>query len=364
MIYLFFRSPLLQQIYNAFNLHQSLFSVFKCLICCQCSSSSPWAAALTLRFVFARLLLCSVGGSRVVCGEQDWLKGRCFPVPLPGHALGCPEPARSTRPTVRGLTSARFEPRGFTRQLLGSGSRTRHWYPWGSLNRAGGSRSCCSSLGCALECGETRMCPGQERGQTGGWWGLRGSSRGSGAAGPPGRGTAPAEGMLERCPAPSCPAQLRPIPSRPRGHLVLSPAGAGSRWDGGAAGKGRRDGLLRGREVRAGVCVQPTSQSSPAAPGTGGSWRSSGWRSGDEPAAGPGQESCGSGAGDEEERARLRASGALCPSPWGLLPPPSAGPGTARAELVPRSPGGPGRGGGGSRRRGGRCLRTLRLPHA
>lgn len=35
MIYLFFRSPLLQQIYNAFNLHQSLSSLFKCLICCR-----------------------------------------------------------------------------------------------------------------------------------------------------------------------------------------------------------------------------------------------------------------------------------------------------------------------------------------
>lgn len=35
MIYLFFHSPLLQQIYNAFNLHQSLSSVFKCLICCR-----------------------------------------------------------------------------------------------------------------------------------------------------------------------------------------------------------------------------------------------------------------------------------------------------------------------------------------
>lgn len=29
------RSPLLQQIYNAFNLRHSLSSVFKCLICCQ-----------------------------------------------------------------------------------------------------------------------------------------------------------------------------------------------------------------------------------------------------------------------------------------------------------------------------------------
>lgn len=35
MIHLFFHSPLLQQIYNAFNLQQSLSSVFKCLICCR-----------------------------------------------------------------------------------------------------------------------------------------------------------------------------------------------------------------------------------------------------------------------------------------------------------------------------------------
>lgn len=35
MIHLCFHSPLLQQIYNAFNLQQSLSSVFKCLICCR-----------------------------------------------------------------------------------------------------------------------------------------------------------------------------------------------------------------------------------------------------------------------------------------------------------------------------------------
>lgn len=97
MIYLFFHSPLLQQIYTAFNLHQSLSSAFKCLISCRS------LLQLSLCHCFDSLAhVCTIACWLWFRTEEDTdvLQGAHQPTPTSYGAEACQQPGPSKHPST------------------------------------------------------------------------------------------------------------------------------------------------------------------------------------------------------------------------------------------------------------------------